>query len=300
MPQVTRPNNYPYYNCGNLEHFARDCPMPPRQNNYKTPALGQGSSQQDQKKKIVPAKTGRVNYTTLEDVPEGTQVMAGMFSIDHYPATVLFDSGASHTFISEACVARHQLRVTYLERPYIIQTLGTRLTTGRVVQNVTLNLGGKNFPITPIVLPSQGIDVILGMSWMKKHGAIINTTSRIIRLNSSTCGPMDVHLSRYEIPESTVCHVEGKHLEGIPVVCEYSDVFPEELPGMPPDRDVEFVIELQPGTTPISRRPYRMTPSELAELKIQLQKLQDKGFIRPSTSPWGCPALFVKKKDHGL
>ena len=69
---------------------------------------------------------------------------------------------------------------------------------------------------------------------------------------------------------------------------------------MPPDRDIEFVIELQPGTAPISRRPYRMTPSELAELKIQLQELQDKGFIRPSTSPWGCLALFIKKKDHGL
>ena len=94
--------------------------------------------------------------------------------------------------------------------------------------------------------------------------------------------------------------MEGKHLEGIPVVCEYSDVFPEELPGMPPDRDVEFVIELQPGTAPISRRPYRMTLSELAELKLQLQDLLDKGFIRPSTSPWGCPALFVKKKDQGL
>jgi len=82
-------------------------------------------------------------------------------------------------------------------------------------------------------------------------------------------------------------------------VCEYPDVFSEELPCMPPDRDIEFVIELQPGTAPISRRPYRMTPSELAELKIQLQELQDKDFIRPSTSPWGCPALFVKK-DHGL
>ena len=69
---------------------------------------------------------------------------------------------------------------------------------------------------------------------------------------------------------------------------------------MPPDRDVEFVIELQPGTAPISRRPYKMTQSELAELKLQLQDLLDKGFIRPSTSPWGCPALFVKKKDHGL
>jgi hypothetical protein len=83
-------------------------------------------------------------------------------------------------------------------------------------------------------------------------------------------------------------------------VCEYLDVFPDELPGMPPDRDVEFVIELQPGTAPISKRPYRMPPKELAELKNQLQVLLDKGYIRPSSSPWGCPALFVKKKYGSL
>ena len=69
---------------------------------------------------------------------------------------------------------------------------------------------------------------------------------------------------------------------------------------MPPDREVEFAIELQPGTAPISRRPYRMSPNELAELKKQLQELLDKGYIRPSTSPWGCPGLFVKKKDQSL
>jgi hypothetical protein len=89
-------------------------------------------------------------------------------------------------------------------------------------------------------------------------------------------------------------------LKKIPVVCEYVDVFLDELPGMPPDRDIEFAIELQPGTTPISKRPYQMPPTELAELKKQLQELLDKGFIRPSTSPWGCPALFVKKKDESL
>jgi hypothetical protein len=89
-------------------------------------------------------------------------------------------------------------------------------------------------------------------------------------------------------------------LEEILVVCEYPDVFHDELPGMPPDRDVEFVIELQPGTAPISKRPYRMPPKELAELKNQLQELLDKGYIRPSSSPWGCPALFVKKKDGSL
>jgi hypothetical protein len=90
------------------------------------------------------------------------------------------------------------------------------------------------------------------------------------------------------------------HLDEIPVVCEYPNVFPDELAGMPPDRDVEFVIELQPGTAPISKRPYRMPPKELAELKNQLQELLDKGYIRSSSSPWGCPALFVKKKDGSL
>jgi hypothetical protein len=89
-------------------------------------------------------------------------------------------------------------------------------------------------------------------------------------------------------------------LERIPVVGEYPDVFPYELPGMPPDWDIEFAIELQPGTTPVSKRPYRMPPAELAELKKQLQELLDKGFIRPSTSAWGCPTLFVKKKDDSL
>jgi hypothetical protein len=138
--------------------------MPPRQNNYKTHAPGQGSSQKDQKKKFVPVKTGRVNCTTLEEVPEGTQVMAGMFSVNHCPVIVLFDSGASHTFISEACVAQLHLQVICLERPYIIQTPGTLLNTGQVVRNVPLSLSGKFFPITPIVLPSHGIDVILGMN----------------------------------------------------------------------------------------------------------------------------------------
>jgi hypothetical protein len=94
--------------------------------------------------------------------------------------------------------------------------------------------------------------------------------------------------------------IEGIKLKNIPIVCEYPDVFPDDLPGMPPDRDIEFIIELQPGTAPISKRPYRMQPNELAELKIQLKDLLDKGFIRLSASPWGCPALFMKKKDNSL
>ena len=78
------------------------------------------------------------------------------------------------------------------------------------------------------------------------------------------------------------------------------DVFPEELPGMPPDRDIEFVIDLVPGTAAIAKRPYRMAASELAELKKQLEELQRIGFIRPSSSPWGAPVLLVKKKDESM
>ena len=84
------------------------------------------------------------------------------------------------------------------------------------------------------------------------------------------------------------------------VVCEYEDVFSDKLPGLPPPRDVDFRIELHPGTSPISMTPHRMAPVELQELKVQIQELLGKGFIRPSTSPWGAPVLFAKKKDKTI
>ena len=90
---------------------------------------------------------------------------------------------------------------------------------------------------------------------------------------------------------------KGKTISDIPVVRDYSEVFPEELPGLPPARQVEFRIDLVPGANPIARAPYRLAPSEMQELSKQLQELSDKGFIRPSFSPWGAPVLFVKKKD---
>jgi hypothetical protein len=100
---------------------------------------------------------------------------------------------------------------------------------------------------------------------------------------------------------SSVVHVvQAKSIADIPIVCEFSDVFPNDLSGLPPDQDVEFKIKLLPGMAPISIRPYRMPPNELAELKVQLNELLKKGLIHPSLSPWGCPAIFVKKKDQSL
>jgi hypothetical protein len=152
-----------------------------------------------------------------------------------------------------------------------------------------------------IVLKGQDIDVILGMNWLAQHKAILNTDLRTIRLSY---GQEEVLLS---IPVAIPAKPFGRvfeaiipEIQDILVVCEFPDVFPEDLPGLPPERDVEFVIELKPVSAPISRRSYRMPPNELPELKTQLQDLLEKGFIRPSSSPWGCPAIFVKKKDQTL
>ncbi|WVZ97144.1 hypothetical protein U9M48_042699 [Paspalum notatum var. saurae] len=156
------------------------------------------------------------------------------------------------------------------------------------------------FIINPVVLPHQGIDVILGMNWMTENDAVLDVDSRTAQLRSKVSGKvLRVHMPDMKHMVPTVNATELDEIKKIPVVRDFPDVFPEELPGLPPDRDVEFRIDLVPGTAPVSKRPYRMAPDELKELKIQLQEQQDKGFIRPSSSPWGCPALFVEKKDQG-
>jgi len=129
------------------------------------------------------------------------------------------------------------------------------------------------------MLPTQRVDIILGMNWMEGQGVILDTTSQSVHIKSSTHGSMTLILRDHMSLTHTVNQVEGKNLTNIPVVCEYPDVFAEDLSGMVPDRNVEFAIELQPGTALISRRPYRMPRNELVELKKQLQKLPDKGYI---------------------
>jgi hypothetical protein len=138
------------------------------------------------------------------------------------------------------------------------------------------------------------------MNWMTQHKVVLDISKRMLEINSPFVGNSIFYLPPTGHKGSCVYAAITTQLDDIPVVCEYTDVFPDELPGLPPDREVEFVIELQPGTTPISKRSYRMPPKELVELKKQLQELLDKGYIRPSSFPWGCPALFVKKKDGSL
>jgi hypothetical protein len=114
------------------------------------------------------------------------------------------------------------------------------------------------------------MDVILGMDRMTQHKVVLDISNRVVEINSPTIGHTTLYLPFKDGTDSCAYVTSISHLDEIPVVCEYPDVFPHELPGMPPDRDVEFVIELQPGTAPISKRPYCMPPKELAELKNKL------------------------------
>jgi hypothetical protein len=169
-----------------------------------------------------------------------------------------------------------------------------------MVRGATLELGSRKFRVNLIVMPGLVLDVIIGMNWMKNWWTIIDTSSRLLTLKDPQGeGTFQVPLTERTDLVSVTCVMEVVPIRQIPVVCEFPYVFPDELPGLPPDRDVEFGIELIPGTAPISRRPYRMPPDELAEMKKQLEELLKKGFIRPSKSEWGCPALFVKKKKEG-
>jgi hypothetical protein len=169
-----------------------------------------------------------------------------------------------------------------------------------IVQKVPLELSERIFSTNLIILNGQGIDVILGMSWMKLHRAVLDTSDRFVHLDSPVYCKVILHLLAVSRIKASLHHVIELKLEDIHVVHEFLDVFPDDLPGLPLERVIEFKIELQPGTTPIAKAPYKMSPVELKELKIQLHGFLDKGYIRPSTSPWGCSALFVEKKDKEL
>ena len=146
--------------------------------------------------------------------------MTGMFSINDQPVTVLFDSGASHTFISKECVTRPGLGVENMSKPYHIHSPGGQLITNQTTKQVPLRLQGKNFTTHLIMLPTQKVDIILGMNWMKFHGLILDTSSRAVHVNSPTHGSMTLCLIRPTPLTHTMNHVEDKKLEDILVVCE--------------------------------------------------------------------------------
>jgi hypothetical protein len=135
------------------------------------------------------------------------------------------------------------------------------------------------------------------MDWLSKYDRVIQCARKAVKLTKKDGTSVEFVAMVQSDQDRVLNQTKAIALEDIRVVREYPDVFPAELPGMPLDRDIEFLIELLPGMPPISKRPYRMPINELVEHKKQIAELQAKGYIRPSSSPWGAPVLFVEKKD---
>jgi hypothetical protein len=171
----------------------------------------------------------------VSTTPEGEPIMMGTFLVANYPAVILFDSGASHTFISKKFVEKHCIPCTESREGFIIHSPRRHIFTKEVVFHIPVTLAGREFPTNMIVLKGQDIDVILGMNWLAQHKAIINTDLRTIKLSH---GHEEIQLS---IPVAISAKLFGRiyeaiiqEIQDIPVVCEFPDVFPEDLPGFPP------------------------------------------------------------------
>jgi hypothetical protein len=171
----------------------------------------------------------------MSDIPEGESVLMSTFSLNGHPIVILFDTGATHDFISKACTHRYRLAIEPTNTPYVISTPRGRVITKELVMHSPLNLTGKLFRTSLIVLDGQGIDVILGMSWMKGHKAQLDTISHTVRLDSPANGVVVLQLPPSATKHSSVHHTAAQKPEDIPIAREYPDVFPDDLPGLPPD-----------------------------------------------------------------
>jgi predicted aspartyl protease len=256
----------------------------PAQNKQQTPSKG--------------FSIARVNQVSAEDTADSADIIIGMFYINAILAALLFDSGATHSFISARFATTNELPLQNMKTPMVVITPKGHVEANFMTQRLTLTIMGREFWSTPIVLEESSIDLIIGMSWLRKAKTVIDCAKGTVELTSSKEEIFEVEIILTASTRPDIFLVDGKFVgRNIRVVRDFPDVFPEELPEMPPDREVEFVIALLPGTAPISKRPYRMSVEELKELKKQLTKLLEGGYIRLSSSPWGAPVLFVQKKD---
>jgi hypothetical protein len=202
---------------------------------------------------MVQVHQGKLNFTTMSDIPKGASVLTGTFSINDTPVQILFDSGATHSFISENLLGKLGLKGMQAKSAYKITTPGGNISSHLVTFGVPLKLGRKAIQSNLITIKLEGMDVIFGMDWMTRHKVVLDISDGVVEINSPTVGHTTLYLPFKDDTDSCAYVTIISPLDEIPVVCEYPDVFPDELPGMPPDRDVEFVIELQIGTHPFPR-----------------------------------------------
>ena len=323
--------------CGSKEHRARDFS---RARSFTAPQTGgtalvaqkgnksvaspsvprQGTQTLGRQDGRAPARAYAMKAVEDTDAPD---VIAGNFQIFDTTVHALIDPGSTHSYICTDIPNLGKLPRSETEYDILVTNpLGHSVIVNIVYRDCPIKIREYEFLGDLIELSFREFDVILGMDWLTRHQAIVNCRMKRVTLRTPNedevtfIGERSNHLSNM-ISAATARIMVRKGWEAylayvidtvkampsvsdIPTISDFPDVFPEELPGLPPHREIEFAIDVVLGATPASITPYRMAPLELKELKLQLQELLEKGFIIPSVSPWGAPVLFVKKKDGTL
>ena len=255
-----------------------------------------------------------------KDAPD---VIVGNFYILEAMVHELIDPGSTHSYICTAIPSSGSLPKSEVEYDILVTNpLEHSVIMNKVYRDYPIKIQEYEFPGDLIELSFRKFDVILGMDWLSRHQVVVDCRMKRVTLRTPSgeevtfISERSNHLSNV-ISATTARTIVQKGCEAylayvidtkkaerslseIPTVSDYPDVFPEEFPGLPPQREIEFAIDVVLGATTTSITSYGMAPVELKELKLQLQELLEKGFIHPSVSPWGAPMLFVKKKDGTL
>ncbi|WVZ52023.1 hypothetical protein U9M48_003118 [Paspalum notatum var. saurae] len=254
--QATVPVVRNCYKCGDSGHLANNCPQKGQQQQQGTRQNAPQQQGRPNQQNRAPLQ-GKVNHVTAETTAEAPNVVLGMFTVNSNPATILFDTGTTHSFITRSFAEKHNLPLSCMKRPMVINSPGGKITTNTVYTRASINIRGVEFRTGLLVIDSMDIDIILGMDTLENWGVKIDCAQRTVHLAAS----------------------DGQEV------------------GMPPARDIEFLIELLLGTEPIAMRQYRMAAIEHEEVKKNIDELLAKGYIRPSSSPWAFPILLVEKMD---
>ncbi|GJY08533.1 putative reverse transcriptase domain-containing protein [Tanacetum coccineum] len=251
------------------------------------------------------------------DANPDSNVVKGTFLLNNHYAFILFDSGVDRSFVSTTFSTFLDITPDTLDFSYVVELADGRIfETNTVLRGCMLGLLGHPFNIDLMPIELGSFDAIIGMDWLANHHAVIVCDEKVVRipygdevlivqgdggsrrekskLSIISCTKTHKYVERgcliflaQVTKKKTENESEEKRLEDVPTVRNFPKVFPEDLPGLPPTRQVEFQIDLVPGAAPVARAPYRLAPMKLQELSTQLQELSDKGFIRPSSSSWG-------------
>ncbi|GKA78610.1 putative reverse transcriptase domain-containing protein, partial [Tanacetum coccineum] len=297
-------------NCKRVGHATKDCRIRPANNNNNNRNNNNNNYRNNNNN-----QQGNGRCMWLEQCgghPE-TVVVAGTFLLNNRYAYILFDTGADRSFVSTTFSSQIDITPSTLDYYYDVELADGRIIgLNTMLKGCTLNFLNHQFNINLMPVELGSFDAIIGMDWLAKYQAVIvcaekivripwrnktliiqgdgSTQGNVTRLNIISCTKAQkymekgfpiflAHITAKEVEDKS----EEKRLEDVPIVQDFPEVFPEDLPGLPPTRQVEFQIDLVPGAAPVARAPYRLAPSEMKELSEQLKELSDKGFIDTSS-----------------